>query len=53
MKTINIRELRSGISRVRELLAQLGCDFAQGHLIAKAVPGDQLIEAIQRWRKPQ
>lgn len=34
-----------------QLLASLGCDYAQGYLISPPVPGDQLPEAIQRWRK--
>jgi EAL domain-containing protein (putative c-di-GMP-specific phosphodiesterase class I) len=33
-----------------ELLASMGCDVAQGWLIAKAVPGDDIPEAIHRWR---
>jgi EAL domain-containing protein (putative c-di-GMP-specific phosphodiesterase class I)/FixJ family two-component response regulator len=33
-----------------ELLASMGCDIAQGWLIAKAVPGDAIPEAIHRWR---
>jgi EAL domain-containing protein (putative c-di-GMP-specific phosphodiesterase class I) len=34
-----------------QLLAQLGCDFAQGFLISPPVPGEQLPAAIQRWRQ--
>ena len=34
-----------------QLLAQLGCDFAQGFLISAPVPGDQLPASIQRWRQ--
>ena len=34
-----------------QLLAQLGCDFAQGYLISAPVPGDQLPASIQRWRQ--
>ena len=34
-----------------QLLAQLGCDFAQGYLISAPVPGDELPDAIQRWRQ--
>jgi EAL domain-containing protein (putative c-di-GMP-specific phosphodiesterase class I) len=35
-----------------QLLAQLGCDHAQGFLISAAVPGDELSAAIARWRAP-
>ena len=34
-----------------QLLAQLGCDIAQGYLISPPVPGEQLPDAIQRWRQ--
>jgi EAL domain-containing protein (putative c-di-GMP-specific phosphodiesterase class I)/ActR/RegA family two-component response regulator len=33
-----------------ELLASMGCDVAQGWLVAKAVPADDVAEAIHRWR---
>jgi EAL domain-containing protein (putative c-di-GMP-specific phosphodiesterase class I) len=33
-----------------QLLAQLGCDIAQGYLISPPVPGDELAAAIARWR---
>jgi EAL domain-containing protein (putative c-di-GMP-specific phosphodiesterase class I) len=54
-RKLDLQVVAEGVETMEEwqLLAQLGCDFAQGHLISKAVPGDQLIEAIQRWRKPQ
>jgi len=34
-----------------QLLAQLGCDVAQGYLISPPVAGEQLPDAIQRWRQ--
>jgi EAL domain-containing protein (putative c-di-GMP-specific phosphodiesterase class I)/AmiR/NasT family two-component response regulator len=34
-----------------QLLAQLGCDIAQGYLISPPVPGEQLPDAVQRWRQ--
>lgn len=34
-----------------QMLAQLGCDFAQGHLISAPVSGEELPDAIQRWRQ--
>ena len=34
-----------------QLLAQLGCTYAQGYLISAPVPGEQLPDAIQRWRQ--
>ena len=34
-----------------QMLASLGCDFAQGYLISVPVPGEQVPDAIQRWRQ--
>jgi EAL domain-containing protein (putative c-di-GMP-specific phosphodiesterase class I) len=34
-----------------QLLAGLGCDYAQGYLISAPVPGEQLPDAVQRWRQ--
>src|SRR5690606_36362084 len=34
-----------------QLLAQLGCDIAQGYLISPPVPGEQLPYAVQRRRQ--
>ncbi|HEY4556357.1 MAG TPA: EAL domain-containing response regulator [Lysobacter sp.] len=35
-----------------QLLAELGCTIAQGYLIAQAVPGEAVPDAIRRWRRP-
>ena len=35
-----------------QMLAALGCDNAQGYLIARPVPGSELQGAIARWRRP-
>ena len=35
-----------------QLLAELGCDIAQGWLIGRPVPGSELQAAIARWRRP-
>lgn len=34
-----------------QLLAQLGCHYAQGYLISPPVPGEELLGTIQRWRQ--
>jgi EAL domain-containing protein (putative c-di-GMP-specific phosphodiesterase class I)/ActR/RegA family two-component response regulator len=36
-----------------QLLAELGCNLAQGYLIAPPVPGEELAEVVGRWRRPQ
>ena len=35
-----------------QVLAALGCDAAQGYLISPAVPGEELVATIGRWRRP-
>jgi EAL domain-containing protein (putative c-di-GMP-specific phosphodiesterase class I)/FixJ family two-component response regulator len=35
-----------------QMLAELGCRMAQGYLVSPAVPGEDLVEAIGRWRHP-
>ena len=35
------------------MLAELGCTYAQGYLISRPVPGDQLADVIARWRRPE
>lgn len=35
-----------------QLLAELGCDIAQGWLIGRPVPGSELLAAVARWRRP-
>jgi len=35
-----------------QMLAELGCDIAQGYLIGRPVPGSELQAAISRWRRP-
>ena len=35
-----------------QMLAELGCDIAQGYLIGRPVPGSELQAAITRWRRP-
>jgi EAL domain-containing protein (putative c-di-GMP-specific phosphodiesterase class I)/ActR/RegA family two-component response regulator len=54
-RKLDLQVVAEGVETMAEwqLLAQLGCDFAQGYLISPAVAGDRLIEAIQRWRSTQ
>ncbi|MEG3790896.1 EAL domain-containing response regulator [Lysobacter sp. CCNWLW3] len=36
-----------------QMLAELGCGMAQGHLIAEPVPGEDLPSVLGRWRRPE
>ena len=35
-----------------QMLAELGCGVAQGYLIAAPVAGEDLSDAVARWRRP-
>ena len=52
-RKLEISVVAEGVETMEEwqLLAQLGCDYAQGHLISRPVAGDELPAAIQRWRE--
>ena len=52
-RKLELRVVAEGVETVEEwqLLAGLGCDYAQGYLISPAVPGEQLPDAILRWRQ--
>ncbi|WP_460457105.1 EAL domain-containing response regulator [Arenimonas alkanexedens] len=52
-RKLDLKVVAEGVETVEEwqLLAQLGCDFAQGYLISPPVPGEQLPDAIHRWRQ--
>ena len=52
-RKLDLSVVAEGVETIEEwqLLAQLGCDYAQGYLISAPVPGEQLPDAIQRWRQ--
>jgi EAL domain-containing protein (putative c-di-GMP-specific phosphodiesterase class I)/AmiR/NasT family two-component response regulator len=52
-RKLDLKVVAEGVETIEEwqLLAGLGCDFAQGYLISPPVPGEQLADAIQRWRQ--
>lgn len=52
-RKLNLHVVAEGVESMEEwqLLAQLGCHFAQGYLISPPVEGDKLNDAIQNWRK--
>ena len=54
-RKLNLSVVAEGVETVEEwqMLAELGCTCAQGYLISRPVPGDQLAEVIARWRRPQ
>ena len=54
-RKLNLSVVAEGVETVEEwqMLAELGCTCAQGYLISRPVPGDQLAEVIARWRRPE
>jgi EAL domain-containing protein (putative c-di-GMP-specific phosphodiesterase class I) len=51
-RKLDLHVVAEGVETMDEwqLLAQLGCDIAQGYLISWPVAGDELPAAIARWR---
>lgn len=54
-RKLGLTTVAEGVRSVEEwqMLAELGCTRAQGELIGNAVPGDQLLAAIEKWRRRQ
>ncbi|HEX7349144.1 MAG TPA: EAL domain-containing response regulator [Rhodanobacteraceae bacterium] len=52
---LGLTTVAEGVRNVEEwqMLAELGCNRAQGELIGMAVPGSQLSPAIDKWRRHQ
>ena len=34
---------------VRDALREMGCDYAQGYLLSKPLPGPELLELVRNW----
>lgn len=54
-RKLNLSVVAEGVENVDEwqMLADLGCTFAQGYLISRPVSGDQLPDVVAHWRRPQ
>jgi EAL domain-containing protein (putative c-di-GMP-specific phosphodiesterase class I)/AmiR/NasT family two-component response regulator len=53
-RKLHLDVVAEGVETIEEwqMLADLGCAMAQGHLIAAPVPGSELAAALGRWRRP-
>ena len=53
-RKLGLTAVAEGVEGVEDwqMLAELGCDIAQGWLIGRPVPGSELQVAISRWRRP-
>jgi EAL domain-containing protein (putative c-di-GMP-specific phosphodiesterase class I)/FixJ family two-component response regulator len=54
-KKLGLTTVAEGVGNVDEwqMLAELGCIAAQGELVAMPVPGKQLVDTIEKWRRRQ
>jgi EAL domain-containing protein (putative c-di-GMP-specific phosphodiesterase class I) len=54
-RKLDLAVVAEGVETVDEwqMLAELGCRCAQGYLISRPVPGDQIADVIAHWRRPQ
>ncbi len=54
-RKLQLTVVAEGVETVEEwqMLAELGCQQAQGFLIAPALPGDELLAAIRNWHQPE
>ena len=53
-RKLGLGTVAEGVESVEDwqMLAELGCDIAQGYLIGRPVPGSELPAVIGRWREP-
>ena len=54
-RKLQLDVVAEGVETVEDwqMLAELGCGMAQGHLISPPVPGNDLLAALGRWRRPE
>ena len=53
-RKLGLSTVAEGVETIEDwqMLAELGCDVAQGYLIARPVPGSELQAVVNRWRRP-
>ena len=53
-RKLGLTTVAEGVESIEDwqMLAELGCDIAQGYLIGRAVPGSELQAVVNRWRRP-
>ena len=53
-RKLGLTAVAEGVEDIEDwqMLAELGCDVAQGWLIGRPVPGSELPAAVARWRRP-
>ena len=53
-RKLGLTTVAEGVENIADwqMLAELGCDVAQGYLIGRPVPGSELQALVGRWRRP-
>jgi EAL domain-containing protein (putative c-di-GMP-specific phosphodiesterase class I)/CheY-like chemotaxis protein len=53
-RKLGLTTVAEGVESIEDwqMLAELGCDIAQGYLVGRPVPGSELQAVIGRWRRP-
>ena len=53
-RKLSLVTVAEGVETIEDwqMLAELGCDIAQGWLIGRPVPGSEMQAAVARWRRP-
>ena len=53
-RKLQLETVAEGVELVEDwqMLAELGCTMAQGYLVSRPVPGEDLLDAVGRWRQP-
>lgn len=53
-RKLNLGVVGEGVETIDEwqMLADLGCTFAQGYLISRPIAGEQLPDIVAHWRRP-
>ena len=54
-RKLGLEVVAEGVASIEDwqMLAELGCGMAQGHLIAPPVPPEELPGVVSRWRRPE
>jgi EAL domain-containing protein (putative c-di-GMP-specific phosphodiesterase class I)/AmiR/NasT family two-component response regulator len=54
-RKLQLTAVAEGVETIEEwqMLAELGCQLAQGFLISSALPGEQLLAGIKAWHAPE
>ena len=54
-RKLGLEVVAEGVATVEDwqMLAELGCGMAQGYLIAAPTAGEEIPQAVARWRRPE